>query len=173
MCPSKFKELWKKKIWPYFMSLSHIWQRVLNASIFWRSSYIAYPFPFFKFFSTPLHPCCLQSIPSLVILLSCLFCWMGDHSIFDVLLYLTISWTYTCRALGPWCMFYASRLLLLSDACGFLLVDLISHAYKCRSAKRHILHSGASGLIHPYKYIFVPTLCAHSSYLYYIEWIIH
>ena len=109
MCPSKFKELWKKKIWPYFMSLSHIWQRVLNASIFWRSSYIAYPFPFFKFFSTPLHPCCLQSIPSLVILLSCLFCWMGDHSIFDVLLYLMISWTYTCRALGPWCMFYATR----------------------------------------------------------------
>ena len=32
---------------------------------------------------------------------------------------------------------------------------------------------GASSLTHPYKYILLFTRCAHSSYFYYTEWVIH
>ena len=76
-----------------------------------KTLYIAYP-PFFQIFSTPPHPllpCRLQLLPPMLIRLSCLFGWMSDRVTFDRLFYLMISWMYTCRALVPWCMFYATR----------------------------------------------------------------
>ena len=39
--------------------------------------------------------------PSLFFLFSCFFGWMGDHTIFDVLLSLIKIWIYTCQAFVP------------------------------------------------------------------------
>ena len=81
--------------------------------------------PPFKFcLPSSLHlPCCLQSPPPLLILLPCFFDWMGDRATFDVPFSLMISWMYTCRALRPWCMFYAARRQVYWGlTCGFLLV---------------------------------------------------
>ena len=61
---------------------------------------IAYPC-FFQILSTPSLPCCLQPHPPLLILLSCFFGWMGDHTTFDVLFYLMISWNNGCTHVEP------------------------------------------------------------------------
>ena len=43
----------------------------------------------------------LQTSPLLLFILSCFFGRMGDHTTFDVLLYLMILQIYTCQALVP------------------------------------------------------------------------
>ena len=86
--------------------------------------------PFFRFCPTPL-PYCLQPPPSLLILWSCFFGWMGDLAAFDVLFYLMISWMYTCWAWGPWCFFYGTRCqvywVLTHDVLFCWYLDLITH----------------------------------------------
>ena len=74
---------------------------------------------------------------------------------------------------GPWCVFYATRRQLYWGLIHNVVFRsaLISHTYA--NTQGHTSHSWASTLTHPYKYIFTPPLCAHISYLYYIEWIIH
>ena len=61
---------------------------VLTLSILWRPPFTAYSL--FEFRPTPL-VCHLQPSPTMLILLSYLFCWMGDPTTFDVLLFLMIS----------------------------------------------------------------------------------
>ena len=99
-----------------------------------------------------------------------LFGWMGDRATFDVLFYLMISWMYTCRALGPWCMFYATRRqvywVLTRNVVFCWYSNLTSHT------QTHTAYSGASRLTYVNIYLH-QLLCARSSYLYYIEWIIH
>ena len=48
--------------------------------------------------------------------------------------------------------------------------DLISHTNIHPYIHKDTAHAGANRLAHPYKYILRPP---HSSYLYYMEWIIH
>ena len=115
---------------------SHSWQRGPNPPILWRPPppqllyYLPLPFP--NFVQPPLL-WCLQFPPPLLILLSCFFGWMGDHTTFDVLFYLMISWMYTCRALGPWCVFYATRCQyywgLTHNVVFCWYSDLISHKH--------------------------------------------
>ena len=142
---------------------------------------IAYPL-FFKFAQLPL-PCCPQAPPPLLILLSCFFGWMGGRATFDVLFYLMTSWMYTCRALGPWCMFYATRRqvywVLTCDIVFCLYSDLITHTHTHSHSHIHTHTQDTRHTQGPvdwhtlYKYIFThQLLCAHGSYLYYIEWII-
>ena len=74
--------------------------------------------PFFQMLSFPV-----VSNPHLplLILLSCFFGWMGDHTTLE-LFYLMLSWMYTCQALGPWwpwCMFYATRHEVLECTLGY------------------------------------------------------
>ena len=54
--------------------------------------------------SLPLspNPCHLHPPHQGFFLLSCFFCWMGDHATFDVLFYLMIIWIYTCQASVPY-----------------------------------------------------------------------
>ena len=119
------------------------------------------PTPFFKLCPTP--PSLLPPTPpTLLILLSYFFSWMGDCTTFDVLFYFMISWMYTSRALGSSCLFYVTRhqvywgLTLHVVFCWYS--GLISHAHKHTYIQRHIAHSGANVLTHPYKYIFTPTV---------------
>ena len=92
-------QAWKKMIY-----IDHSWQRGSTPPppILWRPCppCIAYPC-FFQILSTPSLPCCLQPHPPLLILLSCFFGWMGDHTTFDVLFYLMISWNNGCTHVEP------------------------------------------------------------------------
>ena len=88
-----------------------------------------------------------------------------DHS---ALFYSMISWVYTSRALGPWCIFMqASSLLRFDTWCGFLLVPWfdITHTH----THTHTAHSGVSRMIDPYKYIFKPTVTC-SQQLSLLQW---
>ena len=159
--------------------------------------YIVYP-PFSNFlqFYLPL-PCRLQALPPLLTLLSCFFGRMSDRATFDVLFYLMISWMYTCRALGTWCVFYAKRCQVYWG----LTHDVVFCSYSNLISDKHT-HAHTHTQIYIYIYIYIYThththkkktqhtqgsvgwhthinmylnqlLCAHSSYLYYIVWGIH
>ena len=64
---------------------------------------------------------------------------------------------------------------------GFLsepLFQCVSNIHKDTKTHTHTRQDtqhtpGASSLTHPYKYILLFTRCAHSSYFYYTEWVIH
>ena len=116
--------------------------------------------PFFEIFSIPrCLPCCLEPPAPLLIMLSCFFGWMGDCATFGVLFYLMRSWMYPCRALGPWCVFYATRCQVywgLTHVAFCWYSDLISQTQT--HTQTHTAYSGASRLTHPYKYIFSPTV---------------
>ena len=55
--------------------------------------------------------------------------------------------------------------------------NLMSHTHKYTHThthtQTHTTHSGTIRLMHPYEYNLHHLLCAHSSYLYYNEWIYH
>ena len=74
--------------------LHHSWQRGL---------------PLLYIDSPILFPNLVQPPPPLLIRLSSFFSWMGNRATFYVLFYLMISWMDTYQALGPWCVFYATR----------------------------------------------------------------
>ena len=98
---------------------------------------------------------------------------VGDRATFDKLFCLMILWIHTCQTLVPQ---YQKDL----DVC-FMQQDVklteVLHVWFFAGTLKiwyhtHTAHSETSRLTHPYKYIFT-SLCAHSSYLYYTEWIIH
>ena len=111
-------------------SSNHIVGRRVLTPLFYEDPLYISKLPFFKFCPTPL-PCCLQPPALLLILLCYFFGWMGDHATFDVLFYSMISWMYICRALGSWCMFYATRCqvywVLTCDVVFCWYSNLISH----------------------------------------------
>ena len=124
--------------------------------MFWRPPYIAYP-QFLKFCPMPSpFPVASNPQPPLFIPLSFFFGWMDICDTFDVLFYLMISWMDTCWALGPWCMFYATRCHvfwgLTYDVVFCWHSDLLSHT-NTHTQKHNT--SGARRLTHPYKYIFM------------------
>ena len=140
-----------------------------------KTLYIAYPLLFSNFLQPPL-PCRLQPSPPLLIRLCCLFGWMSDRATFDRLFYLMISWMYTCRALVPWCMFYATRRqiywVLTRDVVFCLSSDLITHTHT--HTHKDTQHTQGPVDWHAHINIYLhQLLCAHSSYLYFIKWIMH
>ena len=123
--------------------------------------------PFFQFYSltpAPPFPCHLQTLPPLFLQLTGFFGWMGDHATFDVLFYLMI-WIYTYQALGPWCVFHATRWGLTHNFTGTLIW------YHTQKYTQHT-QGPVDWHTHLSKYL-QQLLFVHSSYLYYIEWIIH
>ena len=111
----------------------------------------------------PVLPCCLQSVCTPTDQSVVFFLWLNRwlrH--ICVLFYSMISWMYTCRALGPWCIFMqqAVKFTEVWHMMFFLFVLWydITHAYTHIHTQRHTAHPGASRLTHPYKYIFIPTV---------------
>ena len=111
------------------------------------------PHLFFNFCPTP---------PALFFLLCCFFGWIGDHTTFDELFYLMITWIYTCQALvseGPSFVFYATSVKFTEvwHIIWFFTGTLVwYHTYT--STQTHIAHTETSRLTHPYKYIFTLTV---------------
>ena len=152
--------------WGLFKVSLHTWQRGANPPILWRPTLLPTPL-FFKFcptHSSPPLPCHLQMPAPLYLLLTCFFGWMGDHATFDVLFYLMI-WIYTYQALGPWCVFHATRWGLTHNFTGTLIW------YHTQKYTQHT-QGPVDWHTHLSKYL-QQLLFVHSSYLYYIEWIIH
>ena len=132
--------------------------------------YIAYPL-FFKFCPTiPLLP--------LLLLLTCLFGWMGNHAMFDVILFndymdLHMSSLDTLVPEEPSCVFYATRCQVYWGLTHYIVFywysNLISHTQK----HKHKHHTQGAVDWHTHINIYLHhLLCGHSSYLYYIKWII-
>ena len=118
-----------------------------------------------------------RSLP-LLIMLPFFQGWMGDPAVFDVLFYLMISWMYTCRALRPWCMFYATMRqvywVLTPDVAFFLYSDLISDIHTHKHTHKDTQHTSGPVDWRTHVNVYLhQVLCAHSSYLYCNEWIIH
>ena len=126
--------------------------------------------------SLPLspNPCHLHPPHQGFFLLSCFFCWMGDHATFDVLFYLMIIWIYTCQALVPW---YQKDLNVCFMQQGVRFAEVwhmcfFSGTLDFTNTQTHTAHSGTSRMTHPYKCIYLHhLLCAQSSYLYCIKWL--
>ena len=132
---------------------------------------------FFQILSNPPLPCRLQPRLPLLFLLSCFFGWMSDRATLDVLFYLMIYFRST--HVEPW--YLSTRMTLMcalatrhqvywgmTHNVGFCRYsNLISHTHKVRP-----YNEGPVGW-HTHKNTYLHhLLCAHSSYLYYIEWII-
>ena len=111
--------------------------------------------------SLPLspNPCHLHPPHQGFFLLSCFFCWMGDHATFDVLFYLMIIWIYTCQALVPW---YQKDLNVCFMQQGvrfaevwhvFFLVLLISQTHK------HTQHTPVPVEWHTHINVYIYTTC--------------
>ena len=141
---------------PYFMKTHHC---------------IAYPLPPSLSLPTPT--------PLLFLFSSCFFGWMGGRATFDVLFYL-ILWIYTCASVPSYqkhfdvCFMQEGVVYwVLTHAvfCSDLISDTHTHTHThTHKDTQHTPAIGASRLTHPYKYIYLHhLLCAHSSYLYYIE----
>ena len=79
--------------------------RGVLSPLFYEDPTIFPTLPLFQFFFSVL-PCCLQSVctptDQSVVLALWLNRWLRHVC---VLFYSMISWMYTCRALGPWCIF--------------------------------------------------------------------
>ena len=124
---------------------------VLTLPILWRPSYIAHHL--FQSLSNLQLP--------LLILLSCLFHWMGDHATFDILFYLIILWIYKCQASVPW----YHDVCFMQQGVKFTEVWHIIWFFTSlwfdttqTHKQRHIAHSGVNWLTHPYKYILTPPV---------------
>ena len=111
----------------------------------------------FKFCPTLPLSCHLQPPLPLFFLLSCFFCWMGDHGTFDMLFYLRIIWIYTSAHVEPWYLstrrtfmcvscIKASSLLRPNTWWSFLLVLWFD------ITQAHTAHW------HTHKYIFTPPV---------------
>ena len=131
---------------------------------------------FFKFWPTPLPTFLLPPIPTPTVLSVVLFLWINGWSrhIWCAILLndnmdLHVSSYGTLVPEGPWCMFYAIRHQvywgLTHVVVFYWYSDLISHT------QTHTAHSGASRLTHSYNIYLHHLLCAHSSYLYYVNWL--
>ena len=148
------------------MSLIHTWQRVPDPSILWRPPILPTP-TIFKFCPNTHH-----LSPHLLYLSPCFFNWMGDCITSDVLFYLMISWIYTYQALVPWChrdlvvcfMQQGVSFLRSNTVWSFASTLIWYHTHK---GKHH-----TQGPIDWHTHINTHQhhlLCAHSSYLYYIQ----
>ena len=164
----------EKQFYNFKVSL-YSWQRGANAPILWRLPIL--PTPSFSNFVHPLPPlpCCLQPHP---------------HCSFCCLLYLAEGWSchiscaiddnmdlhmpslVTLVSEGPWCVFYATRSQVywgLTHVVFYWYSDLISHT------QTHKYTQHTQGLVHWHSHLNIYLnylLCAHSSYFYYIKWII-
>ena len=78
---------------------------------------------------------------------------------------------------GPWCLFYATGYQVywgLTHIYFCWYSNLISHIHKCRHIHKDTQHTKGPVDLHTHVNIYLHyLLCAHSSYLYYTEWIIH
>ena len=137
-----------------------------------KAPYIAYPPP------SLLPPTPIPTTLSIVLFLwlngwSCHLCCAILLNIMDLHM-LSLG---TLVSEGPSCKFYATRRQVywgLKHMVFCWYSDLISqnHKHTKTHTQRHTAHPRASRLTHPYKYLH-HLFCAHSSYLYYTEWLIH
>ena len=93
-----------------------------------------------------------------------------------------ILWIYTCRTLVT---LYQKDLdvCIMQQGVKFTEVWHVMwlftstliwyHKHINTRTQRHTAHFGASRMIHLYKSILTPRACAHSSYLYYFEYVVH
>ena len=123
---------------------------------------VAYPScPFFRFCPSPHLPFPVTSNPhpSLLFLLSCFFGWMGDCATFDGLFY----FTDVCHIM--W--FFAGTLIWYHTHSN-------THTHTYTHTQTHMQHTQGPVGWHTHINIYLhQLLCAHSSYLYYTESIIH
>ena len=126
------------------------------------------PNPPFQILSNPPPSFCVASNPQrpLFFLLSCFFGWMSDCT--TVMCYfavLMILWIYTCQVLVPkyqkdldvCFMQQGIKCIEVWHLMWFFAGTLIwYHKNTYTQTQRHTVHSGASRLTHPYKYIFTP-----------------
>ena len=134
--------------------------------------------PLFRILSNPLPVPCHQQPPlPLFFLLSCVFGRMVDLAIFNVLFYVMIIWIYTCRVLVPYyqkdldvCfMQQGTKFSEVWHKIGFLLV----HWFDITHTK-HTQHTQGPVDWHTHINIYLHhLLCAHSSHLYYIKWLMN
>ena len=116
-----------------------------------------------------------------------LFLWLNGWSrhvwyaiLLNVFMNLRMSILGTLVPEGPWCVFHATR-HHLHWGLFFWYSDLIldtththTHTHTRTHTHTHTTHSVTSRLNHTHINIYLyQLLCAHSSYLCYIEWIIH
>ena len=98
-----------------------IWYNIVGRGVltpyFMRTTpFVAYP-PFSNFIHPPPSFLLPPTPPPLLNLLSCFFGW--NCTTFDVLIYIIILWMYICWALGPWCVFNATRCKVSLFALGY------------------------------------------------------
>ena len=116
-------------------------------------SNFVHPPPSFPVASNP-HPhssfCCLVSLAE----------WVIAPHLMCYFTFLMILWNlHIMSGLGtlvserPWCVFYATKHQVYWGLTHCRYSDLTSHKH---IHTRHTVHSGASRLTHPYKYIFTP-----------------
>ena len=166
--------------------MSHSWERVPELPYFMKIPCIAYPL--FKTLSNPLlyHP---QTLSLLLFLMFCFFGWISDRATFDVILHndimdLYISSLGILESEGSCYVFYATRcpgywgLTYNVFFCWYF--DLISHTHTYTHTHTHThthkYTQQTQGPIDWHTHINISyqhLSCSHSSYLYYIEWIIH
>ena len=160
-------------------SLLHSWQRGANPPTLWRPHSPLYCllslFQILSNLPPPWLPCHLQPSPPLFFLLSFFFGWIGDHATFDVLFCVMIIWIYTCRALVPLYQkdlnvcFMQQRAKFTEVWHVFSILVLwfdITHTHKHTQLPRTTARTHTQINIYSHH-----LLCAHSSYLYYIKWL--
>ena len=154
--------------------------------------YIAYhPLPPFSNLSSPSPPqtSLSDTTPTCSVLSVVLFVWLSGcschiwcaivHNVNMDLLHTSSLGTLVRER--PWCVFYATRCQIywgLTHNVAFCWsCDLISHTHTQTHTHTHThtnthmyrVHSGASRMTHPYKYIFTPPVMCSQPYLYFIK----
>ena len=76
---------------------------------------------------------------------------------------------------GPWCIMQQGVKFTEVWHVMWLFTSTLIwyHTHINTRTQRHTAHFGASRMIHLYKSILTPRACAHSSYLYYFEYVVH
>ena len=137
----------------------HSWERVPNP--------FSMKTPLFPILLThpppPLFPVTSKPYPH------CSFSWLVSLAEWMIMphlmLFYLMIWIYTYQALGPWCVFHATRWGLTHNFTGTLIW------YHTQKYTQHT-QGPVDWHTHLSKYL-QQLLFVHSSYLYYIEWIIH
>ena len=152
-----------------------------------KTPYIVYPL-FFKFWSLP-PPTLLSTTPTLTALSAVLFLWLHGWppDIWCVILLNDIMDLHMLSLVtlvpeGPWYVFYATRHQVywglthnVAFCCYSTLIWYQAHTSTHTHTHTHT-HTCTQGPVDWHSHINIylcHLLCAHSSYLYYIEWIIH